>query len=600
MHASDRQVLDRVVASVAKDRTRLLAVLREVQAALGHVPEDAIDYLAAALCMHRVEVADTLSFYTFLDRQQQGEVHIRLAKTPISNMQGAREVAQAFEEALGIRMGQTTRDGKFTLSWTSDIGMADQEPSALVNGVPLTRIAVADVEKIVAALRTGNGDGPSVLATVGPRLPNALVSSGLVKPGPVLFGPMNRGAGLRAALNLTPEQVIEVITQSRLRGRGGAGFPTGMKLKACRQAPGAARYLICNADEGEPGTFKDRVLLTEVPDRVFAGMAIAGYAMGAREGIVYLRGEYSYLWNHLQQSLAQRRRQNLLGRDICGSDGFNFDIRIELGAGAYICGEESALIESLEGKRGAPRDRPPFPTERGYLDQPTAVVNVETLACIPRILEKGAEWFTQFGTRESAGTKLLSVAGDCEHPGVYEVPFGITVNEMLDMVGGGDAEAVQVGGPAGQCVAPKDFGRQLCFEDLPTSGSTMVFGPQRDLLDIVRQFAEFFADEACGWCVPCRVGTTVFVQMLDKILHDRGTLHDVQRLESLSRTVARTSRCRLGQTAPNPILNTLRDFPNLWEARIRKLDFIPAVDLAESLRAAITVQGRLPIAEENG
>jgi [NiFe] hydrogenase diaphorase moiety large subunit len=595
MQARDRDTLNAIVSTHGKDRTRLLAIVQAVQAELGHVAEEAIDHLAGALGMHRIEVADTVSFYTFLDRHKKGDVHIRLAKTPISNMQGSQEVAQAFEEALGIRMGQTTRDGKFTLSWTSDIGMADQEPSALVNGTPLTRITVADVPKIVAALQTGKSADPALRGT----LPNALVGSSLVKPGPVLFGPMNRGAGVRAALNMTPEQVIDTIIKARLRGRGGAGFPTGMKWKACRLARGAARYVICNADEGEPGTFKDRVLLTEVPDRVFAGMTIAGYALGAREGIVYLRGEYSYLWNHLQQVLAVRRRQNLLGKDICGLDGFHFDIRIELGAGAYICGEESALIESLEGNRGAPRDRPPFPTERGYLGQPTSVNNVETLACVTRILEKGADWFTQFGTRESTGTKLLSVAGDCEHPGVYEVPFGVTVNEVLDMVGAGDAEAVQVGGPSGQCVAPKDFGRQLCFEDLPTGGSTMIFGPQRDLLDIVRQFAEFFAEEACGWCVPCRVGTTVFVKLLDKILAGRGTLDDVRQLESLSRTVGRTSRCGLGQTAPNPILSTLRNFPHLWEARIKKTDFIPVFELEQSLRTAIAVQGRLPVAEED-
>ncbi len=595
MQSGDREKLDAILASFGNDRTRLLAVVQAVQAQFGYVPEDAVDHLAGALGIHRVEVADAVSFYSFLDRNKRGDVHIRLAKTPISMMQGAQEVAQAFEESLGIRMGQTTPDGKFTLSWTSDLGMADQEPSALVNGVPLTRITVGDVEAIVTALR-GTAGTPAVGMA---SLPNTLVGSSLVSPGPVLFGPINRGAGLRAALNMTPEQVIETITRARLRGRGGAGFPTGMKWKACRQARGQAHYVICNADEGEPGTFKDRVLLTEVPDRVFAGMTIAGYAIGAREGIVYLRGEYAYLWNHLQQVLGHRRRQNLLGKDICGLDGFDFDIRIELGAGAYICGEESALIESLEGKRGAPRDRPPFPTERGYLQQPTSVNNVETLACVTRILEKGADWFTQFGTRESTGTKLLSVSGDCEHPGVYEVPFGVTVNEVLDLVGGGDAEAVQVGGPSGQCVGPKDFGRQLCFEDLPTGGSTMVFGPQRDLLDVVRQFAEFFAEEACGWCVPCRVGTTVFVKQLDKILGGRGTLDEVQRLESLARTVGRTSRCGLGQTAPNPILSTLRNFPHLWEARIKKADFIPVLVLERSLRTAVAVQGRLPVAEEH-
>ena len=576
-----------IANELGRDRGRLMAIVQAVQTRLGYVSDEAVDLLAETLGIHRVEVVDMVSFYAFLNREPKGQVAIRLAKTPISLMNGAREVAQAFEQELGIHVGQVTRDGKFSLSWTSDIGMADQEPSALIAGTPLVRIAFSDVPRIVAALRQGMPP------------PNLLVGSSLVKPGAVLFAPMNRGAGLRSALNLTPEQVIAEVIKSRLRGRGGAGFPTGMKWKMCRQAPGARRYVICNADEGEPGTFKDRVLLTEVPDRVFAGMTIAGYALGAKEGIVYLRAEYGYLWDHLQHVLALRRKQGLLGKGICGHDVFEFDIRIEMGAGAYICGEESALIESLEGKRGAPRDRPPFPTDKGYQQQPTSVNNVETLACVSRILEKGAEWFTRFGTRESTGTKLMSVAGDCEFPGVYEVPFGITVNELLDLVGGGNAEAVQVGGPSGQCVAPKDFGRQICFEDIPTGGSTMVFGPERDILDVVRQFAEFFAEEACGWCVPCRVGTTIMHTMIGKILDGKGTLRDVQELEKLSRTVGRTSRCGLGQSAPNPILSTLRNFPHLWEGKLKRVDFIPSFDLEKSLRTATAVQGRLPVGEEN-
>jgi [NiFe] hydrogenase diaphorase moiety large subunit len=589
-------VIEEIVGRFGKDRGQLMGIVHAVQARLGYVSDASIDALAAALGIHRVEVADMVSFYTFLDRDPKGRIHIRLARTPISFMNGAEEVGQAFEQALGIRMGQTTRDGAFSLSWTSDLGMADQEPSALVNNTPLTRITVPDVERIVAALR----DGPVPrLPGPGAPLPNALMGSSLVQPGPVLFGVLNRGGGLRAALNMPPEQVIAEVARSKLRGRGGAGFPTGMKWKACRQTPGETRYVICNADEGEPGTFKDRVLLTEVPDRVFAGMTIAGYALGAREGIVYLRAEYAYLWGHLQHVLARRRRQNLLGKDICGLIGFDFDIRIEMGAGAYICGEESALIESLEGKRGAPRERPPFPTERGYNQQPTSVNNVETLACVTRILEKGADWFLHYGTRQSAGTKLLSISGDCDEPGVYEVPFGITVNDLLDLVGGGDAEAVQVGGPSGQCIAPRDFGRQICFEDLPTGGSIMVFGPHRDLLAIVRQFIEFFAEESCGWCVPCRVGTTVLGNMLDKVLHGRGTERDVQEIEKLSGTVQRTSRCGLGQSAPNPILSTLRQFPQLWEARIKRVDFIPAFDLEQSLKNAIAVQGRLPVSEDD-
>ena len=343
--------------------------------------------------------------------------------------------------------------------------MGDQEPAALINGTVLTALGPDDVVPIIAALRqhhAANGiplfPGSDVQ---GAGLPKARISASLVKSGPVVFQSGTAlASGLRAALTHAPEDVIQIMTKAKLRGRGGAGFPTGLKWKLCRQSISEAHHVVCNADEGEPGTFKDRVLLTEIPDVVFDGMTIAGYALGARHGLVYLRGEYAYLWERLQAAIEQRHRLGLLGKDVCGKAGFDFDIRIQLGAGAYICGEESALIDSLEGKRGAPRDRPPFPTDRGYLQQPTAVDNVESFACVVRIMEKGPEWFAGFGTHESTGTKLLSVSGDCARPGVYEVPFGITVNEFLDLVGAPDAAFVQMGGPSGQCIAPKDFGRQ--------------------------------------------------------------------------------------------------------------------------------------------
>ena len=388
------------------------------------------------------------------------------------------------------------------------------------------------------------------------------------------------------------------MTKAKLRGRGGAGFPTGLKWKLCRQSISKAHHVVCNADEGEPGTFKDRVLLTEIPDVVFDGMTIAAYALGARHALVYLRGEYAYLWNSLQAVLQNRRRLGLLGSNVCGKEGFDFDIRIQLGACAYVCGEESALIESLEGKRGVPRDRPPFPTERGYLQQPTAVDNVETFACVARIMEQGADWFAGYGTHKSTGTKLLSVSGDCPHPGVYELPFGVTVNELLDLVGAPDAAFVQVSGPSGQCVAPKDFGRRIAFEDLSTGGSIMVFGADRDVLDVARQFSEFFVEESCGWCTPCRVGTTLLKQMLEKFVDARGTLADVQALEALANTVVRMSRCGLGQTAPNPILTTMRNFPQAYEARLQPEPFLPRVTLREALAEAAAIQGREPVPEE--
>jgi [NiFe] hydrogenase diaphorase moiety large subunit len=593
MPLDDTAAVEAIIADFAADRSRLLDIVEAVQRQWGYVSNAAVQVIAAGLRLHAVEVEDMLSFYAFFDRHPRGRVRIRLSKTPVSIMKGAWDVARAFEAALGIKMGEDTADGGFTLQWTSDIGMADQEPAALVNGLVLTQITSGDVPGIVAALRQRDFAHPDRLA-----VPNNSVKSSLAQAGPLLTGPFAASEGLAAALALAPDQVIEAISASKLRGRGGAGFPTGTKWRLTRKSKGQDHYVACNADEGEPGTFKDRVLLSAFPDLVFDGMTIAGYALGARHGLVYLRGEYAYLWDALQAVLKARRSQGLLGRNICGRAGFDFDIRIQLGAGAYICGEESSMIESLEGKRGAPRDRPPFPTERGYLQQPTAVDNVETYVCAARIMAKGADWFKGFGTAASTGTKLMSVSGDCERPGVYEVPFGITVNDLLDLVGGADAAYVQVSGPSGQSVAPKDFGRRIAYEDLSTGGSTMVFGPQRDVLGIALQFAEFFVEESCGWCVPCRVGTTLLRQGMEKIVAGRATRADMTATETLANTVTRMSRCGLGQSAPNPILTTMRSFPELYEARMQTGSFVPRVTLPEALADAVHVQGRQPVAEE--
>jgi [NiFe] hydrogenase diaphorase moiety large subunit len=594
--------VDDIVKEFAADRGRLLDIVEQVQRQFGQISDDAIQAIATGLGIHRVEIEDMVSFYAFFNREPQGRFRIRLSKTPISFMKGAKEVARAFETALGLILGTTSPDGKFTLEWTSDIGMADQEPAALVNGMVLTALTPADVPGIVAALRQIGDDGglpafPMHLAE-GAVLPKAMVRRSLVQSGPLLSGPRGPAEGMKAAVAFSPEKVIEEITKSKLRGRGGAGFPTGMKWRLTRKAVGKDHYLVCNADEGEPGTFKDRVLLSEFPDLVFDGMTVAAYALGARDGLLYLRGEYAYLWDALQEVLQTRRSAGLLGTNIGGREGFDFDIRIQLGAGAYICGEESSLLESLEGKRGKPRDRPPFPTERGYLGQPTCIDNVETFACAARIIEKGASWFAGYGTKDSTGTKLMSVSGDCQRPGVYEVSFGITVNELLDLVGAPDAEYVQVSGPSGQSVAPKDFGRRFAYEDLSTGGSTMVFGPGRDVLQIALQFAEFFVDESCGWCAPCRVGTTLLKQGMEKVVAGRATVADIAQMESLGNTVMRMSRCGLGQMAPNPILTTMRNFPELYEARLAPVAFTPLVTLHDALREAVAVRGRKAATEE--
>jgi [NiFe] hydrogenase diaphorase moiety large subunit len=345
-----------------------------------------------------------------------------------------------------------------------------------------------------------------------------------------------------------------------------------MKWEYARAAPGQRKFVVCNADEGEPGTFKDRVLLTEYPDRVFAGMTIAGYAVGAREGLLYLRAEYAYLLPFLEDVLARRRADGLLGHSLPGKHAFDFDIRIQLGAGAYVCGEETALLNSCEGRSGEPRNRPPFPAQHGYLGFPTVVNNVETLACVTRILEAGPATFCEQGTEQSTGTKLLSVSGDCHRPGVFEVPFGVPLREVLEQADARDAAAVQVGGPSGRLVGRAEHDRGIGYEDLATGGALVVFGPDRDLIEIAAIYLEFFEDEGCGTCSSCRVGNTLLREGLERLAAGRCDPADLQRLQQLARTVQATSRCGLGQTSPNPLLSLLEGFHPLVEAHVRLPD----------------------------
>jgi [NiFe] hydrogenase diaphorase moiety large subunit len=367
-------------------------------------------------------------------------------------------------------------------------------------------------------------------------------------------------AGLKAALAKPRADIIADVRNSGLKGRGGAGFPTGLKFDFAAAEKGEKKYVICNADEGEPGTFKDRVILSEFPDLVCEGMTIAGRAIGATEGIIYLRAEYSYLRRHLEDTLASRRERGLLGSDVLGVEGFDFDIRIHMGAGAYVCGEETALIESLEGHRGEPRNRPPFPVNTGFRGQPSTVNNVETLANVACILAKGADWFKARGTSTSTGPKLLSISGDCTRPGVYEFPLGVTIRDVIEEVGGQDAKAVQVGGASGVCVPRRDFGRTIAFEDVPTGGSVIVLGPQRDLLEVAHNFLEFFVDESCGQCTPCRLGNHKLLEGVELLRRGACSMSYLNELLALSETMQVASKCGLGQTSSSAFVSIVRNF----------------------------------------
>ncbi len=374
------------------------------------------------------------------------------------------------------------------------------------------------------------------------------------------FSTIPPGEGLSKALAMPRVDIIDMIRDSKLKGRGGAGFPTGIKWNFAAAEKRVPKYIMCNADEGEPGTFKDRLILSQYPDLVMEGMTIGARAIGASLGLIYLRAEYGYLRRHLEDVVKQRKEAGLLGQNIGGIEGFNFNIMVAMGAGAYVCGEETALIESLEGFRGEPRNRPPFPVVSGFLNRPSVVNNVETLGWVPCILAKGVDWFKSIGTSNSTGHKLFSVSGDCEKPGVYEFPFGIMVAELLKEVGGSDAKAVQIGGASGRCVPKKDFERRLAFEDIPTGGSVIVIGPGRDMLNLAHNLMDFFVDESCGQCTPCRVGNAKLLEGVEMLKEGSCSDEYLDELKGLANTMQVASKCGLGQTSSVALLSILEHF----------------------------------------
>ncbi|ADE11841.1 NAD(P)H-dependent oxidoreductase subunit E [Sideroxydans lithotrophicus] len=581
---SDLSWLDKLVMRHGRDATRLLQILREIQESFGHIPQQAVSVLAAKLSIPRSRIESVASFYSFLHLKPHGEYRVLFSDNITDRMLGSQDLMDQMCQLLWLQPGKVSEDGLVSIGTTSCTGMCDQGPALLVNGRAITRMTHQRVQEIAQLIRnrTPVADWPSDFF----RVEDNIRRSGLLLGNTIPYG-----AALAAAIS-SGAHIIEPIKASGLRGRGGAGFPTGLKWEACRDAPGSEHYVVCNADEGEPGTFKDRVLLNSHADLVFEGMTICALAVGARKGFLYLRGEYRYLLEPLHATLQRRRESNLLGESILGRAGFDFDIDIHVGAGAYICGEESALIESLEGKRGVPRNRPPFPVTHGYLQQPTAIDNVETFCQAVLALYLGAERYRAIGTAKSTGSKLISVSGDCPRPGIYEYPFGVSVREVLQDCGAVNTIAVQVSGPSGACVGESEFDRKLGFEDLPTAGAFMVFDDSRDMFEVARNYVHFFAHESCGFCTPCRVGTSMLKSTMDKIANGHGTRYDLNEVENLDRVLQTTSHCGLGRTACNPVLHTLKHFRPAYENRLKSLMFSPAFDLDGSLARARQMTGR--------
>ncbi len=553
--------IESILSKFQNDPSRLMDILWACHEGAGYVSKSDLTQLSAGMGVSVAHIQEVLSFYHFFRQVPSGRRTIYLDNSIIAQHAGMSEIKKAFETELGIKVGGVTEDGQIGLFETSCIGMSDQSPAALIDFLPVTQLTVQRVREICKELKSG--------LPVQSHVSNYLRSVGLF---------INWSKSLpqtdSRAVSLSASEILNEIKASGLRGCGGAGFSTGKKWEICKSYESPKKYVICNADEGEPGTFKDRVLLDELPDQLLEGMAIAGKCIGSSEGIIYLRAEYRYLLKSLQVAIQKFR-----------SPIHQMNFRIQLGAGAYVCGEESALLESLEGKRGEPRIKPPFPVEKGYHGYPTIVNNVETFVLAAEVMRKSVDEFRSHGTLKSPGVRLLSVSGDVGLPGIYEVPWGISVADVLLLVQAQDPALIQIGGPSGVCISLDEIDRRISFEDLPTGGSLMVFSQSRDKFEILLNFMNFFVAESCGNCTPCRAGNVILRDLLLKFKLGYAQKEDIDKLKQWSNLVSKTSRCGLGATSPNVLTSSLKAFPDLYQSGINQRERHHYFDLSKATAA---------------
>ena len=558
-----------------RGRSALLPALEAVQALYGYLPEPVTAEIGRALDVPLAEVYGVIDFYTMLYTQPVGRKVLRVCTDPACAMAGGEEVLQALCRHLGIQPGVTTLDGAYTIERSPCLGLCEHAPAVLVGENAIGHVDLSQVE----TLCEGYGRQPGGVVGGDLRLLSANCGRGCPTPL-VEYISGGGGRGLRKALTLTPAEVIAEVKASGLVGRGGAAFPAGVKWEGTAQALGEPKYVVCNADESEPGTFKDRVLMEEDPHRILEGLTIAAYAVGAAQGFIYIRGEYAGAFQILSHALDEARQAGFLGEKILDS-GFDFDIELRQGAGAYICGEETALFESIEGKRGFPRLKPPFPTTFGLFGQPTTINNVETLCNVPTILDQGANAYRRFGTEKSPGTKLFCLSGDVLRPGLYEAQLGVSLRHLIfDLAGGLRSEnslkAILLGGAAGSFTTSDQLDVAMSFESLSSvglslgSGVVTVIDDSRDLRDILVRLGRFFAEESCGKCYPCRLGTQRQYEILQRVAIGRALKGDVERLMDISWTMSDASICALGQMAGTAVLSALSLWPDLFVPQTKK------------------------------
>lgn len=570
MSSLDLAALDPILAEHGpRGRTALLPALHAAQRLYGHLPEPVAAAIGKALGVPLVDVYGVIDFYAMFYREPVGRRIVRVCTGPACALAGADAVLAAASARASAPAGQTALGGAWTVEAAPCLGLCEHAPAALVDDQAMGRLSPREVDALLAAA------GPALPAMVGGDLRVLTANCGRGRPATLAEYEANDGyAGLRQALAAGPEAVISEVKAAGLVGRGGAAFPTGVKLEGARAAADQPKYVVCNADESEPGTFKDRVLLEDDPHSTLEGLIIAAYAVGAHQAYVYIRGEYPRAFSSVQAAVAEARAAGYLGANILDS-GFDLEVELRLGAGAYICGEETALFESIEGKRGFPRVKPPFPTAHGLFGQPTAINNVETLCNLPLILTRGAAAYRQMGTERSPGSKLFCVSGDVARPGLYEVAFGVRLRHLLYDLAGGPRpgrrlQAVLFGGAAGAFATERDLEVALTFEDLRAaglplgSGVVMAFDDRRDLRDVLRRLGHFFAHESCGKCYPCQLGTQRQAEILERVAAGHARRGDAERLRDVGWTMTDASLCGLGQTAASAVLSAMTLWPGLF------------------------------------
>jgi NADH-quinone oxidoreductase subunit F len=553
-------------------RAALLPALHLAQQFHGWLPEAVAAEVGHSLGVPLADVYGVIDFYEMLSRQPLGRTVVRVCSAPVCAVERADELADALCRYLNVVPGEVSSGGEFTVEHAPCLGLCDHAPAVLVGEAALAR---ADPQNAPAICARG-GERPISLVGGDMRILTGNCGQG----HPTSFTDYSSGggyAGLKKALTMTPQNVRAEVKAAGLVGRGGAAFPTGIKWEGAANATGQPKYIVCNADESEPGTFKDRILMEEDPHRNIEGMIIAAHAVGARRGYIYIRGEYPYAFKVMGDAVAEARQAGFIGENILGS-GLRFDIEMRLGAGAYICGEETALLESIEGKRGLPRIKPPFPTTDGLFGKPTVINNVETFCNVPLILERGAAEYRKIGTERSPGPKLFCVSGQIQRPGLYEVAFGVTLRHLLFDLAGGlkhgrKLQAVLIGGAAGAFATEKDLDVILSFENLSAaglplgSGAVMVFDDSADIRDLLKRLAQFFADESCGKCYPCQLGARRQSEILDRAATGAALAGDRERLSDVGNTMIDASLCGLGQTAPTAVLSAMKLWPELFDRR---------------------------------